>query len=497
MSIVDDKNPYPNEAWALADWFIAIQVKGDAEVADEAARLGITDENLLNSKRINEAKNGTRTRLAGIIGRGLALDYIAVLKSIAHRNTIALFTPERFEYDVRLFLRSDACREKYAPPTHSEFYAFFEHSPAEEQASNTLYNLRSRVHPSPSMKLFGRDKDLFDVKKALNNHPIVLINGVAGDGKTTLAWYSAVQATQSKQFIAFDWTTDKRYVVDAYGHQIPIKENESDVSFFNTLLVSLCRQFSWVDLFGAQGDNLISGCADRLRTGRHLIVVDNLESVENSEAIVRQLLDMLSPTGTDEPLTSRALITSRQQVFNPNVGLVSISGIDELESISYIHALQDTWQVKKKLSESQAQEIAGLTSGNPLFIQIAIRRFALMPNTIEQIIADIAGGKHQAFNTLFEPLTRILTSDALCFSIHLAYALSFSEDLLDAEDLFVIWTSLDKYDEMSDSLFSAVLSELISHRIVNISDVEGYIIHPLIRSFLMTLDDDIVKTACQ
>lgn len=498
MMVIDDKHPYPNETWTLIDWFNAVKVKADAEFADEAMRLGITDKNNpWHPNRINEAKNGTKTRPPGIIGRDLALDYVAVLKSIAHRNNITLFTAERLEYDVSLFLRSKACREKYAPPSHEEFQALFKHSSAHKQINGTVHNLRSRVHPSPPMVLFGRDKDLLSVKKALNKSPVVLINGVAGDGKTTLAWYSAIHATQSKRFTAFDWTTDKRYVVDAYGHLIPIKENETEISFFNKLLISLCRQFNWVELFGAQDNQLINGCADRLRSGRYLIVVDNLESVENSTAIIRQLLDMLSPLGTDEPLSSRALITSRQQVFDPNLSLVSIGGIDELERMAYITALQDTWEVKKRLSEAQSQEIARLTNGNPLFMQIAVRRYAMMPNTIDEILADIAEGKHQAFNTLFQPLTEILKPEVLCFVIHLAHELSISEGLFNSDDLFVIWNNLNTNSDNKDRSFISALSELVSHRIVSINDFEGYSMHPLIRSYLMTLDDATVKSVCR
>ena len=496
--VIDEKHPYPNENWNLVDWFTAVKVRSDAEVADEATRLGITDaDKPWNPNRINATKNGTKTRPSGIIGRDAALDYIKVLSSIADRNDIGLFTAERFEHDVSLFLRSNACREKYAPPSHEEFQNFFEHKSISKQSNSTVYDLRSRVHPSPPIKLFGRDKDLLSVKKALSERPIVLINGVAGDGKTTLAWYSAIHATQSKQFTAFDWTTDKRYVVDAYGHLIPIKDHETELSFFSKLLISLCRQFNWVELFGAQDNQLISGCADRLRNGRYLIVVDNLESVENSATIIRQLLDMLSPLGTDEPLSSRALITSRQQVFDPNVSLVSIEGIDKLERLSYITALQDTWQVENKLSEAQAQEIARLTNGNPLFIQIAVRRYAMMPKTIDQILADIAEGKHQAFNTLFQPLTQILRPDVLCFAVHLAYELSISEGVLDSEDLLVIWNNLNISSNNNTNDFASGLHELVSNRIVSINHFEGYSMHPLIRSYLMTLDDATVKSACR
>src|SRR5690606_29624524 len=101
-------------------------VKSDAEFADEAMRIGITDTtNPWNPNRINEAKNGTKTREPGLHKRTLAIDYIAVLKSIASRNEIDLFTAHRIEMDTTIFLRSKACREKYATLNNAEMQRLF------------------------------------------------------------------------------------------------------------------------------------------------------------------------------------------------------------------------------------------------------------------------------------------------------------------------------------------------------------------------------------
>ncbi|GAB5492430.1 MAG: hypothetical protein Phog2KO_26450 [Phototrophicaceae bacterium] len=489
---------YPNEDWILGDWFQALKVKSDADFADKAMELGVTeDDKPWTPQQINIIKNGTKTRAPGIRKRDLALDYLVVLKSFADANNIELFAPERIEHTVNLFLRSQACREKFASPNDSEFLKFFHYKPTQKSTHKGINILRNQVQPALPPKLFGRSNDLLTVGQALNDCSVVLIDGIAGNGKTTLAWHSAVELYEKRIFTDFDWTTDKRHIVNDYGHLVPLEHEQTPETFLTKLLVSLCRQFSWVDLLAAQDEQLINACADRLRMGRYLIVVDNLESLENSEAIVRQLSDMLSPIGRFEPLSSRALITSRQRVTNPNVALVSIDGIDELERVAYINFLQDMWKVKKRLTDSHAQEIARLTSGNPLFIQLAMRRYALMPSTIDQILADIAVGKHQAFNSLFQPLLDVLKPETLCFAINLAYELSVSEATFEIEDLVRIWQGLNTGKDLDYSQFSIIIGELVNNRIVNLNDIEGYSMHPLVRSFLMSQDDDISQSACQ
>lgn len=481
--IADDKNPQSNTDYTLREWFQIAGVRTDVEVADEASRLNLVVESKVwDPKRVNEMKNGIKT-----LNRVQALQCIAILRSIAARNEVNLFTPPRFEHDAAVFLNSKACTEKYALPTNQELYSIFQTRIYPERSSEdlSLSQLRSRVQPTPPLELFGREKDLQSALKALGGYPVSIIDGIAGDGKTSLAWGAALKAWESRQFTHFDWTTDKRHVVDIYGNLMPLGGLMEETDFFETILISLCRQFAWLDLLGLRDQQLIDACADRLRSGRYLLVVDNLESVENSDGVIRQLLDMLSPIYSSEPLSSRALITSRQRVSHPNIGTIAIAGINEIACMSFIRYLENTWQAKILLSESQCQQLAKSAGGNPLFVQIAMRRYTLSPGSFDEILADIADGKHHAFNTLFAPLIQQLSLEAKQFACVLAYELSFASQDLITDDLKLLWQA---QDDIVNRTFEYVMSELVNNRIISWNEQGSCTMHPLIRSYFVNMN---------
>ena len=122
MAIVHDKNPHPNTNWTVNDWFLAAGVASDVEFANVAADTGVSNKDSpWNTKRINEVRN----RPTGISRRQQALQWIVVLKTIAERNGIALFTAGRIESDSAIFLCSKACKEQYAPVTNAELRSIF------------------------------------------------------------------------------------------------------------------------------------------------------------------------------------------------------------------------------------------------------------------------------------------------------------------------------------------------------------------------------------
>src|SRR5690606_19621529 len=106
---------------------------------------------------------------------------------------------------------------------------------------------------------------------------------------------------------------------------------------FHHILLSMAIRFGWSDLLGRQEHQIQNHCADRLSKAFYLIVVDNLETIDDSDMVVRRLQDMLKRRG--KTLTSRALVTSREQVQQADLWRVSIGGIDTQDRVNYIRHL--------------------------------------------------------------------------------------------------------------------------------------------------------------
>ena len=263
---------------------------------------------------------------------------------------------------------------------------------------------------------------------------------------------------------------------------------EDDISFFENMLISLCRQFGWQDLLGARDERLINKCADRLRAGRYLLVVDNVESVVDSENIIYQLTDMLMPLSPIEPISSRALITSREQISHPNVSTVPIVGIEDAARHQLINYLQDLWHIQPRLSTLQVATLAEFTGGNPLFIQFALQSYQLMSTSqkFDALFERLTRNQTEIFALLIDTVIAKLSPLSVTFARTIALELAIAREETTDDDMRYIWSSIieNDYDE---KVFLATLGELIRHRIINWSGNHrrNYTMHPLIQSYFL------------
>lgn len=493
----DETNPQPQTSWTWEQWRKA-SGRGNkvtnVEVINTAASEGISPANYpWEPPRFWE---WIKQRL----DRDKALQVIAVLRIIAAKNHVKLFTNDLIIEHSRIFLRSQVCREVYGEPNANELWEICQPRLTgmdEQQIEiDELADLRGLVHPRPPNRLFGRENDRKRLINAIDNNLVTVIDATAGDGKTALAWNVAAELWGLGRFTKFDWTTDKRYVVDVYGNEIKLDHPELD---FEGILRSMVKRFRWSSILGKEGDRLVAGCADLLRKGHYLLIVDNLETMPDSEIVVRRLLDMLVPSQPHAIQSSRAVITSRKKVDTIDCGEVPIEGIEVDQRENFIEHLERIWQTAHPLSQQEKHTLADLTGGSPLLLQIAVRYFVVSPNneTFDQIVSTFDNGRHKAFPNLFGSLLQQLASTnhqshqlaliAARESIVSHDAYVDREELL---DVFRIHNSAIENNEQILSQFIEALGLLLKYRVLSPVDSTRYLMHPLIRSYLYSLLED-------
>ncbi|MBI5930387.1 MAG: hypothetical protein HY862_13840 [Chloroflexi bacterium] len=493
-------NSQPFEDWTLSQWIGAVGGILYHQIASEA--YGINEQIKLFDDP-NDVSWSTSTVgdwvKGGIPKRKNALLVIAVLRKTARRNKRDYFTNSNIRAQAFIFLRSAACSQKFAELGDEEVDLICGDHIPEETPNNhpELYDLVQPPPPNRWEKFFGRDGDLNRTMQALNDNPVTVISGVAGEGKTSLAWFAALEASQSELCPYFDWITDKRHVVDKEGKPRNLRNKPLD---FKGILKSLVRRFRWHELTGIQDvDELKNRCGEMLRQGRYLVIIDNLETLDDSEEIVNYFLGMLASKGRLAPLTSRILVTTRVQLTNNYCVPIDIHGIDQEARNDYLAFL--THSENTSLSTPQKTKLGELTDGNPLFMIIAVHRYAINPSpqTFDEIVDNLEGGirSHfdRAFDGLFGSLASSLGPNATWIAQHAAY-LSQDQPIRGA-DLRRQWliycekhlresqmTCLNAYDE--------ALGQLVRHRILNRLGESGqYNMHSLIRAYFLrdSLDD--------
>lgn len=481
----------PTKDWTLNEWFGAVGVQSDQQVCDIAAKLATTqDANPWTAPRIAEWRRGRKGRAAGIIEREVALQMLAVLREIAQRNRREILNDANLAAHAEIFLRSRACRQAFALPEGvDDWHIITQARPSSETnvpEDLSLLEVRQSVYPRPphADDLYGRDDDLKKLRSCFAHSPVIIVDGLPGQGKTALAWAAAVELLETRRFYGVSWYTDKRYMVDLYGRVVKIKAQSanSEGEFLHQVLNNLCERMKWQDLLAKRDAKLVAHCADRLRKGRYLLVVDNLETTEHAEAISHQLHDMLTPLFSNEPIMSAALLTSRPRVDNAHYGQVSLDGIDQKASVQYMRALEKMWHTTKPLSDAQADALAGQIGGNPLMIQVIMRHYTLRPmkSTFEQIMQSLTEPQQQVFANVFQPFLAAMSEDAVMLAQLAAMELATTGEIK-YEMLLDKWRNMLVADEQQ---FGTALRELVRNRILDLSD-GGYTMHALIREYLV------------
>jgi hypothetical protein len=421
---------------------------------------------------------------------------IAVLRRLAQKNQIPLFDDNHIREQAHIFVNSKACKHNFRDPNENELSKICDGMPRLPEHSDLIF-LRRKVQPPPPVTrefLFGRNNDINQVLKALDQTPIAIINAVGGEGKTSLAWFVAADAISQQRWQKLEWLTDKRTILKASGEvEVFNREPLDEIK----ILRSLIQRFEWLDLTAVDNDvNLLKKeCAKRLRDGRYLIVFDNLETVEHTEEMIEFFLTLLSsPSHLPQ---SRVLITSREKVDNNQCKHVNLRGIDEDARVPYLRFLEG---VDPLLTDTQCERLAHVTAGNPMFMQIALKYYELEPSetVFQQILSNLEPVGLESQNTAlfynsFQNLFGSMLSKLDDLAIELAiYAAKISlNKTVTGRDLQAIWQTYWQQvhgTNLSSGLeeYRTVLRSLVNNRVLNpVVGTDQYDMHALVKAFLL------------
>ncbi len=337
--------------------------------------------------------------------------------------------------------------------------------------------IEERLEPPSYQKLFGVGPHLRMLQELLESSEppwIVLLQGIGGIGKTALADAFVRQALERSFFEEFGWVTARRYHFHLDGTVTPVADSISRVAH---LWQHLARQLLDEPLPSPFSlEQTIQLFRRRLKKRKCLIVIDNLETLTDLEALL-PILDRLAPP-IKFLLTSRRSLESKAGIFLYN--LQPLSQEDALALVRYEARLRNI-PALAQASDEDLRVLYQVVGGNPLALRLVVgqvRRHSLASvlqdlqkaqgRPVEQLYTFIYW---QAWQRLNETERQVLL--AMPLAAENGVDLDFLRRIVGMED-GVLHDALDTLTQLS----------LVDHVSLGASE-SRYTIHGLTRTFLL------------
>ena len=248
------------------------------------------------------------------------------------------------------------------------------------EESSAYYGRRAqRYRPAPlSYGFLGRDLDILRIERRLlgeGGRNMLLVQGMGGAGKSTLLrhlaeWWQRTGLVEQVFSFAYDeqaW--NRQQIIDAIGRQLL-----GEIDYLRLLQ----------PLPIAAQQELI---AERLRASRHLIILDNLESITGAEMAIAHTLPPAEQANLRSLLAALAggrtlvLLGSRAAEGWLAAGTFEhsryeLGGLDPEAATALAEQVLDRHSARRHQSDPATRELLSLLGGFPLAIEVVLANLA-------------------------------------------------------------------------------------------------------------------------
>lgn len=270
----------------------------------------------------------------------------------------------------------------------------------EEQA---FYERRAAAYdrPNPEYGFVGRDLDVLHVERRVLDHNLLLVRGMGGAGKTTLLqhlgwWWQRTNFVDEVFEFAFD---EKPWTADQIFHRVgQVLYDPGERDRFQSLPHEVQRE----------------KLAGTLRARRHLILLDNTESITGGEMAVGRPLDPDERTRLRRFLNELAggktvvLLGSRNPetwLTDPDDGrapltedhVYPLSGLDPEAASTLAERILEAHDATEHRTDDDFQRLLGVLDGYPTALEV------VLPNLADEAPEDVLAALQEGDMALDQP----------------------------------------------------------------------------------------------
>lgn len=232
--------------------------------------------------------------------------------------------------------------------------------------------LRHNLPAASCTSFIGRQEEITRLLELLSpRHAahLISVDGIGGVGKTTLvleAAYRCLYASYNNEaflgvptFDVIIFTSAKQHYLMPFGLLPCLAPRQTLDDIFR----QISRMLDELDITGASFEEQLDLIKDALSCQRTLLIVDNLETMENQQAVLGFLHEL--------PPTVKAVITTREQIVFVPVRLTSMPEEDGLCLIQH-----EAQEKGVSLRHKDSQALYKVTGGIPVAISYVIGQLA-------------------------------------------------------------------------------------------------------------------------
>lgn len=315
----------------------------------------------------------------------------------------------------------------------------------------------------PRTDFIGRQEEKNVIKRALNSRwPLILIDGIGGIGKTSLALEVAYESLHASK------NQTKNNEIPLFDGFVWNSARNRDLEI-NDLLDTIARTLNWPGIAQQPLEEKNESVKRLFQTKKYLIIVDNFETITD-ELIQDFLLNLPEP--------SKALITSREQSLR-QAWTVSLKGMKQDEALNLIHNEGNRLGIKS-LKNAEMKTLIYLyeaTGGAPLAIKWAIGQIKQKGQSIECVLEALHGAKGDIFKEVFDRSWSLLTENSKkILMVMPIFASSASKEAIEAG------SNLHHF-ELDEGIGQLIQMWLLESTDEIEKDKKRYSVHPLTRAF--------------
>jgi transcriptional regulator with XRE-family HTH domain len=262
------------------------------------------------------------------------------------------------------------------------------------QPKRNLQRTQQRLNTISSQRLFGVEREQQQLQRLLERAEapwIIAVDGIGGIGKTSLANGVAREIIVTERFFDIAWVSAKQ---EEFSTGDGLQVTERPALDVNTLIDNLLEQLAPAVplVLSTQEKQLI--LSELLNQRPYLLVIDNLETVVDYQALLPHLRQWVNP--------SKFLLTSRRSLHGQSdVFCLSLNELSQADTLDLLKHEADVRGLTAlaEAAPSQQLRIYQVTGGNPLALKLVIGQICVLP--LSQVLENLKEARGQKVDQLY------------------------------------------------------------------------------------------------